>query len=629
MSWHGASRLLAALVAVLGVPGAASAATPAHDAARAAAPAQAREVLLVGRRGGLPASEVRRLRRERAVQALTEVSRTQWLLRRSRTAEGRVVDAPARGYAIPLDTFVVDRRAYARVVGGDGLAGLRAGHVLLSRSSARVRRLGVGDQMTLTGGRTVRIAGIVADHVGRGAEVIAAAADVPRARRHATAVVLATRDRAAVARAVSDGGRTIVGPLDARPDSATTAGSVTHAAELKRRFGEFAVRLPYGVDWIDIDPGWVRREIVTRTVPILGAVTCHRAMIAPLRRALGSLQRQGLARLVDRGDYAGCFAARRIPGSGSLSLHAWGLAADINASRNPQGSRPKQDPRLVRAFVRAGFSWGGRWPTAPDGMHFEWHGGAPAGGAASTGAAGPPVRITEERVAPHAVFFDRRPVSISFRYAGPADQELDVEVVGERTGRVARRLVIRRAEPGPQRLTFDGVAGTGRPVGDGRYRVRLVVPALGRRRLLGRFTLHGRMYPIRGPHADRGPIGTFGAPRNGGRTHEGYDVDAACGTRLVAARGGTVVRSRYDPVLYGNEVIIRGRLDGRTYRYAHMRSTPLVRRGERVRTGEHIGDVGDTGNARTVGCHLHFELRDHRGRLLDPAGYLHAWDRVS
>jgi hypothetical protein len=108
-------------------------------------------------------------------------------------------------------------------------------------------------------------------------------------------------------------------------------------------------------------------------VPIIGAVTCHRAFIPPLRRALGRLERRGLERLVDPSDYAGCYAPRRIPASGSLSLHAWGLAIDLNASQNPQGDRPRQDPRLVRAFEREGFTWGGRWPTAPDGMHFELH----------------------------------------------------------------------------------------------------------------------------------------------------------------------------------------------------------------------------------------------------------------
>jgi hypothetical protein len=228
--------------------------------------------------------------------------------------------------------------------------------------------------MTLSGGRTVTVAGVVGDDVARDAELIAAAADVPAAVRRQRSVVVATRDPAAVAGAVPDDRLTRVTTLDPRP-SADSRGGIIRAVTVKERFGEFAVRLPYGQDWIGIDPRWQRRNIVTRTVPILGSVTCHRALIAPLRRALARLQRDGLGRLVDAGDYAGCYAPRRIPGSGSLSLHAWGLAVDLNASRNPQGSEPMQDRRLVRAFEREGFTWGGRWPTAPDGMHFELHGG--------------------------------------------------------------------------------------------------------------------------------------------------------------------------------------------------------------------------------------------------------------
>ena len=50
------------------------------------------------------------------------------------------------------------------------------------------------------------------------------------------------------------------------------------------------------------------------------------------------------------------------------------VTVDLNASRNPQGSPPHQDLRLVHVMERHGFSWGGRWPTVPDGMHFEFHG---------------------------------------------------------------------------------------------------------------------------------------------------------------------------------------------------------------------------------------------------------------
>ena len=205
--------------------------------------------------------------------------------------------------------------------------------------------------MTLVGGRTVRVAGVVSDGVARDAEVVVAAADVPRADRRQTAVVVATRDPRAVARAVPDDRLTRVGVLDPGA-TASGSGRIVRAVVLKRRFGEFAVRVPDGGDWIAIDPAWRGRTIVTREVPILGAVTCHRRMFAPLRRALGRLQRRGLARLVDPGDFAGCDAPRRIPASGSLSLHAWGLAVDLNASRNPQGSQAPAGS-TARARLRA------------------------------------------------------------------------------------------------------------------------------------------------------------------------------------------------------------------------------------------------------------------------------------
>jgi hypothetical protein len=337
------------------------------------APSSSPSLVVVRRRGGLPRSWIARLRHTHTVAALAETSRTALLLRRSTTATGRVIDAAPARLAIPLDAQVVDPRAYRRVTGNPIFRQLRRGRVLLSVTSARLRRLAVGARMILADGRTVRVAGIVADGVAHSAEIVAAAADVPRARRRQTAVVIASDDPGAVARAVPDDRMTRVAALD--PDaSALSAGNVIRQVAVKQRFGEFAVRLPYGDDWIELDPAWQRRNVVTRNVPILGAVTCHRRMIAPLRRALGRLKRQRLARLIDRRDYAGCFAARRIPDTGALSLHAWGLAVDINASKNPQGSEPRQDRRVVRAFEREGFTWGGRWPTAPDGMHFELHG---------------------------------------------------------------------------------------------------------------------------------------------------------------------------------------------------------------------------------------------------------------
>src|SRR3954466_2836238 len=77
-------------------------------------------------------------------------------------------------------------------------------------------------------------------------------------------------------------------------------------------------------------------------------------------------------------------------------------------------------------------------------------------------------------------------------------------------------------------------------------------------------------FPVRGPHWDRGPIGHFGAPRSGGRTHQGLDIMARCGTPVVAARRGRVVKNIYDPVLYGYLVIVRNHGLHRDYWYAHL-----------------------------------------------------------
>jgi murein DD-endopeptidase MepM/ murein hydrolase activator NlpD len=162
---------------------------------------------------------------------------------------------------------------------------------------------------------------------------------------------------------------------------------------------------------------------------------------------------------------------------------------------------------------------------------------------------------------------------------------------------------------------------------DGRYRVMA-----GQRghtlRGAGSFVLHGHFYPVRGPHWFRGAVGRFGVPRSGGRTHEGFDVLAACGTPVASARAGRVTRRRYDPVLYGNYVIVRSSRERRSYMYAHLAHPARVRVGLHIRTGRRIGRVGATGNARTQGCQLHFEAIGPDGPF-DPESRLRAWDRWS
>jgi murein endopeptidase len=76
----------------------------------------------------------------------------------------------------------------------------------------------------------------------------------------------------------------------------------------------------------------------------------------------------------------GTFNWRQKAGGGSLSMHSFGIAFDINAGSNPwQGGSPKHcktdiPKEVVTIFHKYGFSWGGEWNSVCDAMHFEWHG---------------------------------------------------------------------------------------------------------------------------------------------------------------------------------------------------------------------------------------------------------------
>jgi hypothetical protein len=142
--------------------------------------------------------------------------------------------------------------------------------------------------------------------------------------------------------------------------------------------------------------------------------------------------------------------------------------------------------------------------------------------------------------------------------------------------------------------------------------------------------LPSAIFPVRGRHDYGGSGAQFGAGR-GGRSHQGHDVFAECGTPLVAVRSGKVRYAGYQSSA-GHYVVIDGSSPDWDYVYMHLQSPSRYRAGQRVATGARLGEVGETGNAH--GCHLHFELWTSPGwylggRPFDPLPYLRAWDRQS
>jgi peptidoglycan LD-endopeptidase LytH len=120
--------------------------------------------------------------------------------------------------------------------------------------------------------------------------------------------------------------------------------------------------------------------------------------------------------------------------------------------------------------------------------------------------------------------------------------------------------------------------------------------------------------PIRGPHTF---TNTWGAPRGGGRRHEGTDLMAAHGIPNVAVVSGTF-RTHHSR-LGGLSVYLRGD-DGHTYYYAHL--SQVVGPDRRVAQGEVIGRTGATGDATSP--HLHFEFHPNGGRAVPSYSLLRA-----
>jgi hypothetical protein len=243
------------------------------------------------------------------------------------------------------------------------------------------------------------------------------------------------------------------------------------------------------------------------------------------------------------------------------------------------------------------------------------------------------------------------------RYEIGSDQptnDLRIDVVGP-SGEVVATFYRNDIAPNtPDSVSWDGTVAGGRPAPNGRYSFR-ILPQSGdpaaqqslrrsireaKRRASSSsspansfslaFALYGYAFPVLGPHDFGGAADRFGAPR-AGHTHEGQDVLAACGTPLVAARGGRVQYSGFEANA-GNYIVIDGKGTGMDFMYAHLAEPSPLQTGEPVHTGQPIGIVGQTGDA--TACHLHFEIWTapgwyEGGSPIDPLPYLQQWDSYS
>jgi hypothetical protein len=322
--------------------------------------------LLIWTPGGLSEREVGLVRDSTRVAAISAV----------RTGLLPVASGRRDGYrVVPVEAMGVDPAAYADAAGplGRRLAGMLDRGAVLSRTGAGLRRLRPGRRLRLAGGHTLPVTGVVDDALLGGYEV-ALDRDVGKRYGLRRADYLLVRPRGPLEGLE----RAVRGLLRGRPVQFALPGdrrylrgddSALPMALVKARFGEFALpSLRRGAP----DPAWARTNLVTRRVPLLGRVRCHRMVVEDLAAAMADLHRRKLDALVDAAAVrrqGGCFSRALLRGpGGGLTRHAWGIAVTLQAP--PRAARrPALDPRVLRAMAGHGFAFVGHGEP-----HFEWVG---------------------------------------------------------------------------------------------------------------------------------------------------------------------------------------------------------------------------------------------------------------
>ncbi|MEA2285614.1 MAG: hypothetical protein QOJ21_1657, partial [Solirubrobacteraceae bacterium] len=196
--------------------------------------------VMVRRAGGVPATWRHGLGRVRGVGTVTAVARAQALLRRTTAAGGGRARPVRAGYAVVLDTLVVEPRRYAAMLPAAEarlVRRLRPGTALLSRRSARLRRAGRGSTLALAGGHRLRIAGVLDDAPALATELVVSAPEGRRLGIGPAFLVAAVEGDRAIERVADafDRPRTAVAVLGRPPWPVRRR--IASTAELKERFG--------------------------------------------------------------------------------------------------------------------------------------------------------------------------------------------------------------------------------------------------------------------------------------------------------------------------------------------------------------------------------------------------------
>ncbi len=257
-----------------------------------------------------------------------------------------------------------------------------------------------------------------------------------------------------------------------------------------------------------------------------------------------------------------------------------------------------------------------------------------SGGGGKSG--GSSLLLKAESAAPGKVFFyGKNRATYRYTISGDRPRNMKIQLVNRRNWRVIKVWRKDDLEPGSHKVTWSGNNRHGKSAKKGTYLFRLRTKHgadVDRNRTKGEdrsVKFFPEKFPVRAKHSYGDG---YGAPR-AGHVHQGQDILAECGKPILAARGGRVQYSGYQAGGAGYYLVVDGKSTGHDYVYMHLKRGQRAKQGHRVRTGEQIGKVGDTGDAS--GCHLHFELWSKPGwysgghAMRSVTKHLRQWDHWS
>ncbi len=226
------------------------------------------------------------------------------------------------------------------------------------------------------------------------------------------------------------------------------------------------------------------------------------------------------------------------------------------------------------------------------------------------------------------VYLHGRPARIRFTLSGRRPVHVRLRVLGTADRSTVATIDLGERAPGKHTATFTGLEAGVLP--EGTYLLHLAGRGLRRAPTASstadiEFSHHA--FPIAGAFDWGGEGSRFGAKRHG-HSHQGQDLSAAEGTPVVAPRGGLVEAVQYQAAGAGRYIVLDADDEDHDYVFMHLKTGSItVEGGDRVRTGQVIAEVGNTGSSS--GPHLHFEIWVGGwytgGEPIDPLPLLRSW----